>query len=417
VWAGGRFAGSEGERLRLLSQAVRLGAEFVDVEWRADWGRVPRLPGTRLVLSDHDFSGVPRDLAERVRTMRAAAATIKVAVTATCAADCLTLRDAARGGGDQVMLAMGPAGVITRCCPWLWGSRWTYGGSAAPGQTTVSDLVRLYRVRQTSASTAVFALTGRPLAHSASPAMQNAALAEARLDAVYVPMEAASGADFLAVADALGLTGASVTAPLKQGWEKLGVVTDATASAVGAVNTLRRNTRGWEGRNFDVEGFLAPLDAREVPLEGRRAVILGAGGAARAAAWALKTRRARVEVSARQDAAAVALAADLGVASVQWPPSPGWDLLVNATPVGMTPAADASPLATGAVVGGAVYDLVYNPRETALLRQARDAGAVTISGLDMLVHQAALQFLWWTGMDAPVDTMRQAAVAFLDRNR
>lgn len=417
VWAGGRFDGGEEARLRLLSQAARLGAEYVDIEWRADWGRVPALPGTRRILSEHDFVGVPSDLGDRVRAMRASGEMIKVAVTATTASDCLALREVAAGGADQVMLAMGAAGLVTRCCPWFWGSLWTYGGTAAPGQTSVADLVERYRVRQTSAATAVFALTGRPLAHSASPALHNAALVAVGLDAVYVPVEAASAADFLAIAEGLRLTGASVTAPFKEGWAALGVGVDPVGTAVGAVNTLRRGIGGWEGRNVDVDGFLAPLDARRVPLSGRRTVVLGAGGAARAAAWALRKRGALVEISARRPEAAARLAAALDVATAAWPPAPGWDLLVNATPVGMWPDTAGSPLGRDVVVGRHVYDLVYNPAETTLLQWARAAGADTIGGLEMLVHQAGLQFAWWTGLPVPTDEIRRAAQAFLNGQR
>lgn len=417
AWAGGRFDGSEDERLSILSRAVRLGAEFVDVEWRADWQRLPLPEGARLVLSEHDFDGVPSDLASRVRAMRSASpGMIKVAITATNAADCLALRDVAAGGTNQVMIAMGPAGVITRCCPWFWGSRWTYGGSAAPGQTPVRDLARRYRVRETSAGTAVFALTGTPLAHSASPAMHNAALAATRLNAVYVPVEATSAADFLAVADGLGIAGASVTAPFKTGWAQLGVRVDRTAAAAGAVNSLRRGMAGgWDGTNFDAAGFLAPLDARHIALQGRRVVVLGAGGAARAVVWALRGRGARIEISARRPEAAAQLAEAMAVSVSAWPPVPGWDVLVNATSAGTWPDVAAAPVPRQALGGGLVYDLVYNPADTRLLEWARATGADTIGGLEMLVEQAAQQFAWWTGVPAPREIMRQAAAAFLGR--
>jgi shikimate dehydrogenase len=346
----------------------------------------------------------------------AAGGVIKVAVTPPTFAACARLRQVVDAGTEQVVIGMGPAGVVTRVCPWIWQSMWTYGGSAAPGQLPAADLIDLYRARQTGPSTRIFALVGSPLGHSASPAMHNRALASSGLDAVYVPVETGDAADFLEGADAIGVEGASVTAPLKTGWAALGVQVDAAGRAIGAVNTLRRTGGGlWEARNFDVQGFLAPLIRRGHGLTGRRAVVLGAGGAARAVAWTLTTHGASVEVAARRAEAAAQLGAEFGVAAAAWPPAPGWDLLVNATPVGTWPHTGASAIDPACVRGRIVYDLVYNPAETALLRAARESGAETIGGLEMLVGQAQAQFEFWTGVPAPAGVMEQAAAAFLHR--
>ncbi|MFI5177396.1 MAG: type I 3-dehydroquinate dehydratase, partial [Vicinamibacterales bacterium] len=394
----------------ILAAAFRLGAEYVDVEWRADRRHLSIEDHSRLVLSHHDVQGVPADLADRVRAMRAEyPGVLKVAVTARRLADCLTLRDAMAGGADHVAIGMGPAGQVTRVWPAWLGSRWTYGGTAAPGQLSTRELIEVYRVRHTTAKTRVFGLTGAPLHHSASPAMHNAAFDALGWDAVYVPLETRDAQDVVALADAVRLEGVSITAPLKEALFVLADVTDATAREVRAVNTLRRQGGQWEGRNFDVGGFLAPLTRRRIGLAGRRAVVLGAGGAARAAAFALKQAGARVEVSARRSDRARIFASSLGVAAGTWPPAPGWDLLVNATPVGTRPDVDASPLTRGDLRGGLVYDLVYNPEDTALRRLARAAGLETIGGLEMLVAQACLQSEWWTGGPAPAAVMDRAA--------
>ncbi len=416
-WEGGAFQGSEAERLRILGEAIRLGAEFVDVEWRADRRTLPSSDRTRLVLSHHDFHGLPADLPARVRSMRDAAGSgmIKVAVATSTVRDCLRLRAVTGGGTDHVVIGMGPAGVVTRACPWLYGSLWTYGGNAAPGQTPAADLIEMYRVRQTSRATRIYALVGAPLVHSASPAMFNAAFVAAGLDAVYVPVETRHAADFMAGAEAFDIAGASVTAPLKSAWASSRVRIDAAGRAVGAINTLMRTTDGWEGLNFDVGGFLAPLERRGIALRGLRTVVLGAGGAARAVAWALARAGARVEIAARRPGAAGALAAELGVGAVSWPPAPDWDLLVNATPVGTWPDTADTPLDRASVRGRLVYDLVYNPADTSLLRLARAAGAATIGGLEMLVAQAEAQFACWTGAAAPAGVMARAAGVFLRR--
>ncbi|HEX5070397.1 MAG TPA: type I 3-dehydroquinate dehydratase [Vicinamibacterales bacterium] len=418
AWEGGAFGGSEAERIGVLNQASQLGADFVDVEWRADRSAL-RLSGrTRLVLSHHDHAGMPGDLADRVRAMRAEAGqgVIKVAVTTRTFAECRRLRDMVGTGGEQVVIGMGHAGTITRVCPWIYGSQWTYCGTAAPGQLSRVELIDTYRVRQTGPRTRVYGIIGTPLSHSASPAMHNAAFAAKGIDAVYVPIETADANDFLVAADGFGLAGASVTAPVKTQWAAHGVRLDAASTRIGAINTLVRAERGeWEGRNVDVDGFLGPLARRGLQMTGQRVVVLGAGGAARATVWALARQGAQIEVCARRLESAARLAADFGATAVAWPPRPDWDLLVNATPVGTWPAADQSPLPRESVRGGLVYDLVYNPPETTLMKLARDAGADAISGLEMLVGQARAQFEYWTGTTAPESVMERAAADFLSR--
>jgi 3-dehydroquinate dehydratase/shikimate dehydrogenase len=383
----------------------------------ADWRSLPRGDRTALVLSTHDFERVPPDLPGRVRAMRAAGARhVKVAVMARRLSDCLALRAAVQGDA-VIAIAMGPAGQVTRLCPWLVGAPWTYAGSAAPGQVSARELADVYRVRRTSASTAVYAIAGAPLGHSASPFMHNSAFADARLDAVYVPLETDDAGEFFAVAEALELTGASVTAPLKSKVIGSHVDGDELARRIGAVNTLRRRNGRWESRNFDVAGFAAPLERRGVKLAGRRAVVAGAGGAARAAVWALKALGARVEVAARRADQADALAREFQIATAAWPLAGAWDVLVNATPVGTWPTQGESPMGATQARCGLVYDLVYNPPETALLAAARAAGAETISGLEMLVSQACQQFEWWTGQSAPRTAIERGALEFIHDRR
>jgi 3-dehydroquinate dehydratase/shikimate dehydrogenase len=416
VWEGGRFDGGEEARLRLLAEAMRLGAEFVDVELRADRRSLPQPVGgtTRVVLSLHDFQGVPGDLSDRVREMRAEQpSVVKVAVMARRLSDCLTLRAALSGEGAHVAIAMGAGGQITRLWPAGFGSCWTYGGAAAPGQTPARDLADRYRVRATTAATRVYGVAGSPLGHSASPAMHNAAFATLGVDAVYVPLETADVDDLLTIAEALSIEGISVTAPLKQACARRCVSVDDWSAKTGAVNTLRRSADGWHGRNFDVPGFLSPLDRRGLGAPGERALVLGAGGAARAVVAALVSRGLRVDVTSRTPAQAETLAAALGATAVTWPPRADVDLLVNTTPVGAWPDVAATPIDRASIRARVVYDLVYNPVETALLRQARGDGAAVISGLEMLVDQACQQCALWTGQPAPGDVIERAAREFL----
>jgi len=314
---------------------------------------------------------------------------------------------------SHVAIAMGALGQISRACPAAFGSCWTFAGTNAPGQLSADELRRTYRVPAQSAKTAIYGVAGQPLGHSASPAMHNAMLAALGLDGVYVPFETDDAVELLDAAAAFDVRGISVTAPLKESVFAAVAAADPLASRIRALNTLRRTAEGWEGRNFDVAGLLAPLDARGLTLHGRRAVVLGAGGAARMAVWALQSRGAEVEIAARRSERTEAVASELGAVASAWPPAAGWDLLVNTTPVGTWPRIDESPLARGAVQGRMVYDLIYNPEETTLLRWAREAGAETIGGLEMLVGQACLQFEWWTGQPGDPAVMTEAARRFI----
>jgi shikimate dehydrogenase len=248
--------------------------------------------------------------------------------------------------------------------------------------------------------------------HSLSPAMQNAAFAAAGFDAVYVPLRAADFDDFLTFADALGFGGASVTIPFKHDALAAASRVDDLARAVGAANTLRRLDGGWEATNTDVAGFLDPLEARYPGrLAGARAVVLGAGGAARAVIVALKSRDVKVTVHGRRLEQAEAVARQLHIDAAPWPVAAGcWDLLVNATPLGSPSFPNESPLPDGPFDGRFVYDLTYGGRESPLLDQARAAGCGTLDGVPMLIAQAERQFEWWTGRK-PVPGVMAAAVS------
>lgn len=420
AWEGGRWDGGEEARRRLLAEAARAGAEYVDVERRADWQPARTHSRTRLVVSDHDGAGVPADLPSRIRAMRAAGADIvKVAVTATALPDVLVMDERVRAagpGGNLVAIAMGEAGQLTRLLPARFGSCWTYGGDAAPGQVPVRLLRHRFRSHDVTTATRLYGVAGSPLAHSASPAMHNALFAAAGLDAVYVPVLATTVDDATTVAAALDFAGLSVTAPLKAGWLSRPdvVCDDEETRRLGVVNTVRREGQGWHARNLDIAGFLDGLDAHGVALAGRSALVLGAGGAARAAAWALRTRGAQVSVAARRVERAAEAAGAVHAAVVTWPPAGRWDVVVNATPAGTWSDTSPSPLPAGHIETGVAYDLVYNPAQTRWLREAAAHGAVAIGGLEMLVGQAARQFEWWTGLPADRTVMREAARWFIE---
>ncbi|HET9468076.1 MAG TPA: shikimate dehydrogenase [Vicinamibacterales bacterium] len=412
-WEGGAFKDSEAERRRMLECALQQGADYVDVEFKAAFATdlIAATGGKRIVLSSHSFDGVPRDLIERVRAMRAAGAEIvKVAVMANSLSDNLHLLQLERAP-NTVLISMGPAGAPTRILAAHFHSVWSYAGDGyAPGQISAARMLDEFGFRTITDRTAIYGVVGSPLTHSVSPAMHNAAFRDAGVDAVYVPMVASSAEDFTIFATALGVQGVSITIPYKVDLFERADEVDELSKKVGAVNTYRRDALRWEARNTDVSGFLAPLHGR-LDLRGARAAVLGSGGAARAVVVALASAGSSVTVYGRNRGKAKAVASLVGGSAAPFPVLPqSWDLLVNTTPVGMFPNVDETPF-EGAFDGRVVYDLVYNPMDTRLLKEAAAAGCETIGGLDMLVAQAEDQSEWWTGKRPRPGLMKAAALA------
>ena len=420
MWEGGNFDGSEEERRSILAAALDRGAERVDVEFRAVEGQSTGVPfrdllskePERIVVSSHDFDGVPADLESRARAMRGTGAgTIKIAVSVSSISQTLCLKRIAKDG-DAVVIGMGELGVASRLLAGRFGSAWTYAGDGiAPGQIPARQMIDDYGFRRVSPSTRIFGVVSTNALHSLSPVMHNAAFEAAGLDAVYVPLPVHDFSDFLAFAEEMGVEGASVTIPFKLDALKAAASSDALTQLVGAANTLRRAGSDWEATNTDVEGFLLPLgSAWNTSMDGVRASVLGAGGAARAVIVALASKGAQVTVHARRDEQAQQLASSFNVGSGGYPPESGsWDLLVNCTPLGGASRRAESPMPADRLTGQLVYDLTYGRGEATLLRDARGAGLKTLDGLAMLVAQAERQFEWWTGRKPEPGVMEAAA--------
>jgi 3-dehydroquinate dehydratase/shikimate dehydrogenase len=416
AWEGGVFKGSEEDRKQILAAALSLGAEYVDIEWRARFDDlIAQTGGRRIVLSAHDFHGVPIDLAERVHAMHSTGAeVIKIAVTMTSLSDCVPLLDLGAQSGRQsglALIGMGPYGLATRVLAGRFGSIWTYAGALREvGQLSAHSLLKDYHFRSVTDTTEIYGVAGGSVQHSVSPAMHNAAFRAARVDAVYLPFPAVSAPDFATFGRALGISGASVTIPLKVSMFDAVDEVYSVARRIGAINTIRNENGRWIGGNTDASGFLEPLQER-VSLSGLRASVLGAGGAARAVTVALASSGCSVRLHARNRQQAEETGMLTSVELGPWPPEPGsWDLLINCTPIGMYPHVDDTPIPADQLTGRYVYDLVYNPSITRLLRDAATKRCQTIGGLEMLVAQAREQFQWWVGTKPQAGVMREAAL-------
>ncbi len=429
---GGKLQVDDHIRLRLLVEGARHAADYCDIE-AAHYAQASALSPdiSRLIVSYHNFDETPVDLdAVYDRLIALPAAVHKIVTRANTIADSLAifnLLDRARVEGRRLIaIAMGQAGIITRVLGPSRGSFLTYGSLASgkessEGQLTCEELIDLYRIRRLTLGTSITGIIGSPVAHSASPAMHNRAFAELDLDFVYLPFEVDGLAEFFGrfVSPATreldwNLCGLSVTIPHKSAVIPLLDEVNETASKVGAVNTVVVNEGRLTGYNTDVRGAMEPLQT-VCELNGEDCGVIGTGGAARAVIYGLVERGARVRVFARNSSAAQSLSESFGVtiSPIESLASSDVRVVINTTPVGMRGYSEGSTPLPGEALQGRliVYDLVYNPLETKLLIDARAAGCRTISGVEMLIAQAALQFELWTGKKPSIGTMHSAALA------
>jgi 3-dehydroquinate dehydratase/shikimate dehydrogenase len=421
---GGFFSGTEEERLSLLARAIELEFDYVDVEMAA-WRQALacKTSAAKLILSRHFFEQPPKNLEEIVRQgTEMGAHVVKLAVRASSLADGLRLFEAGAPARDRgvsyVPVSMGPAGMSCRILGPRWGAELTYASArglpaTGPGQVDLGELLTTYRFRSMSRDTRVYGLVGCPAVDSISPAMHNAFFERLGVDAVYVPFEENDLEAFIGAARKIGIVGLSVTRPHKETVLSYLDDIDDLAGRVGAVNTVSVRNGRWRGHNTDVEGVVSPIATR-TEIEGKRAVILGAGGAARAAAFGLVDNGAHLVVLSRRLEQARNLAGVLGAESgtLDVLERLDWDILVNATPVGGGDSCGELPATISRVKpGSVVLDMIYSPEKTALLEKAREAGAQVISGMEMLVAQAVGQAEIWTGMRPDRDFLEEAARA------
>jgi 3-dehydroquinate dehydratase/shikimate dehydrogenase len=424
---GGKFRGTASAEADILVKAAGCGCQLMDLEVESATVLKPqelaRLRSSgALILSAHDFRST-RKLEETFLRMSSIPADFyKAVTTANSLSDNVTVMKFLESNGDRyslIALCMGEQGIISRVLGVRAGSVFTFaaageGEETAPGQISTRELRDIYRIEQVDAATRVYGVAGDPVQHSLSPAMMNAAFRRENVNAVYLRLHARKIGDLLACVRDIPLHGISVTMPYKQ--EILAALdnTDPLTAKVGACNTVIRTPDGkLYGYNTDVAGIVRPLEQR-LRLAGAKVLVLGAGGAARAAAFGLKERGAEVFIINRSSANGQKLArqskskflARTAIRKMQF------DVILNATPVGMT-SAKVSPLEEDELNARYLMELIYNPSETRLVKMARTKGLEVITGAEMFVQQGARQFEIWTGKPAPVDDMQRVVLAAL----
>ena len=415
---GGEFDGSEEAQVRILKS---LCGAFIDLEIETIetflGGSLAPLKSTSStwIASYHNFQETPIDLgAIYCRLKNSGADVLKIATQAMSFEDNFRLLEQAqvaqRDGIPIIIAAMGELGTFLRLIATGRGSLWTYaslqmGSESAPGQFAASELKHLYSVDDINESTQVYGVIGWPIGHSLSPHIHNPALRQLGLNARYLPFSIKDLRDF--GPHLRRFAGFSVTIPHKVRILDFVDVVDETVRQTGAANTLVNRGKKLFAFNTDVHGTHQALK-RAFETGVHSATLLGTGGAARAAALVLKERECKVTVLARDARKAERFAAEFGFASDALNQAGRYkgDLLINATSVGMFPAIDECPVPMDALDYRYVFDMVYNPLETRLLREAR-RGSVVISGVEMFVAQAARQFELWTERQAPAELMRE----------
>ena len=420
---GGKFSGGVDRELYWLTQAREAGCQWCDLEVET----LQKLPGKsvrgypvppRVLLSLHDFERTP-DLPRKMNPpANAGVAAVKIAAEARSIHDTIRLLRLARNSKNFVAAPMGELGLPARILALREGSALAYAPIAtatAPGQVSLDDMKHLYRAHELTRRTRVYGVIGEPVGHSLSPVLHNAGFIARHVDAVYLPFLVHDLRDFLAAVPEFGIRGFSVTHPHKQTILKYLKECDALAVEIGAVNTVVvRRDGSLFGSNTDYLGVLRALE-KKLRIRGSRVLIFGAGGAARAATFALTRAGAAVAICARREKAAKELARAFGAEVVPRAAlrTESFDAILNATPVGMHPHDGVSPLASSELHCRLVMDLINRPHKTQLLKIAARKGITTVPGLEMLLAQGYAQWELWTGKRAPEALMRRAVLVAL----
>jgi 3-dehydroquinate dehydratase/shikimate dehydrogenase len=420
---GGKLSGGVQAELYWLSEAREAGCSWGDLEIET----LRELPGKslselglppRILLSLHDFQRLPPRLPSIHSAARRGVEALKIAAHAETIGDSIRLLGMVRRWPNLVTVPMGEVGLPARILALREGSALAYapiGKATAPGQVSLDALKHLYRAHELTRRTRVYGVIGDPVGHSLSPLLHNTGFSARSIDGVYLPFLVKDLRDFLKAVPEFGIRGFSVTIPHKQSILKHLQECDLLSTEIGAVNTVVvRRDGSLVGSNTDYIGIRRALE-QKLGLAGSRVLIFGAGGVARAAAFALARAGAHVGICARRESAARELAKAVGgeVFRRRALRSESFDAILNATPIGMHPHDRVSPLSPRELNCRVVMDLINRPQMTRLLHLAARKGITTISGVEMFVPQGVAQWELWTGQRAPESLMRKAVLRAL----
>ena len=422
---GGRFGGKEDQRLTILREAIVAGVEYVDLE--ADIaGSIPRYGKTKRIISHHDFNGTPDNIAEiHHKLCQLDPDVVKLVTMANSPLDNVRILDLVRNSAvPTVAFCMGEFGVVSRILCGKFGSPFTYASFSkdrvlAPGQVAFDEMQDLYRYDSINSETAVYGVLGDPIGHSWSPLLHNTAFRHRNMNAVYLPMRVPPEVfrETLEAYDMLDVRGYSVTIPHKTAALEFAKHADPVTADIGAANTLFKDSEGgWCATNTDFQAALDSIqigleDAGHASLDGLRVLLLGTGGVARAIGVGVERAGGVLILTNRSKKRGERLAEELECQFVTWANrgAVAADVIVNCTPVGMSPQLNETPFEQHWFRDGrVVFDTIYNPENTLFLKEAREHRCYAVSGLEMFVRQAAAQFQRFSGESAPLDEMRAA---------
>jgi len=421
---GGRWQGGEQERLLLLRTAIAEGCDYVDLEEDIA-GSIPRFGKTKRIISYHDFRKTPDDLQDIHDRLAALDPDIvKLSTMANQPHDNVRILRLVRDARvPTIAMCMGDMGTPSRILGARYNTPFVYSTFhherlLAPGQLSFQQMMEIYHHDKINSETVVFGVIGDPIGHSLSPHLHNAALRQLGINGVYVPFRvpAEDLATFINDCPELGVQGLSVTIPHKEAVIHKITKVDAAVKGIGAANTIVWDGETLNGYNTDFRAAVDSLERAMQPpgydhggLEAKSVLVLGAGGAARAIAYGLRAKRAEVIISGRSPRRAQQLAEKFDCRWVDWNNRYGVtpDVIVNCTPVGMHPNVDETPydrlhLRPYMVV----FDTVYNPESTLLVKEARTQGCTVVTGVEMFIRQASLQFKLFTHKESPSELMR-----------
>jgi len=423
---GGKFKGTIAAEIEILQKCAEAGFHLVDIEMQTaltlKHGEMDKIraAGAALIVSYHDFEST-KDLDgifEKILPL--GAEFVKIVPTAKSLSDNITLMrflERTVDNANVIGICMGDYGVVSRVLGLRAGSIFTFAAATAgqetgPGQIAARTLIETYRIDQVDAATKVYGVAGNPVKHSLSPIMLNTAFRRETENRVYLALQTARLSDLLKLVHEIPLQGMSITMPFKEDIMKYLAKTDPLSAKIGACNTVVRAQDGnLYGFNTDVAGIVGPLEKR-LHLRGAKVLVLGAGGAGRAAVFGLRDKGAEVFILNRSVEKAQKLARQSGAKTIKRDAiaKTQFDVIINTTPVGQVGYKQQTLLEAKELNTRLVFDLVYNPVETPLLRMARQKGIPIITGIEMFVQQGARQFEIWTGKPAPESEMLRVVI-------